>query len=167
MNGTVELPIGPEQVALRQLVRLGGAAHRAMADQLHPQHVQRATQQHHRCGNHAVCQCTLCRRPRTGRLRKGHAEWNGPNGNTGTFFGTDNYLTTADPQCADTAVSPHRLLILCTLNALAVRVPAGAPRSFALPEQSRTCGVCPCESLPGQIGTLGNRTHGLLGTVLS
>ena len=28
---------------------------------------------------------------------EGQAEWNGPNGNTGTYFGTDNFYTARDP----------------------------------------------------------------------
>ena len=90
---------------------------------------------------------------------KGHAEWNGPNGDTGTFFGTDNYFSTRDPQCFDTSVVAASLANICTLNALAVKAPVGAPRSFPLPGANPVNVVYGLlNPLPGQIGTFGNRT---------
>jgi hypothetical protein len=41
MNGTVELPIGPNKLFFPQRVRLGCARDRTVADQLHPQRFQR------------------------------------------------------------------------------------------------------------------------------
>ena len=92
----------------------------------------------------------------------GHAEWNGPNGNTGTYFGTDTFYTARDPQCADTTLVAPSIQTFCTINALAVKAPVGAPRSFTL--NTAATGNNPVNvvyglvsPLPGQIGTLGNR----------
>jgi hypothetical protein len=96
------------------------------------------------------------------QLPEGHAEWNGPNGNTGTFFGTDNFYTARDPQCLNTAVVASSLQTFCTLNALTLRASADNPRAFTL--SSAATGNNPVNvvyglvnPLPGQIGTLGNR----------
>jgi len=93
---------------------------------------------------------------------KGHAEWNGPNGNTGTFFGPDTFYTAKDPQCTDPTLVASSLQTFCTLNALAIKAPVGAPRSFTL--TSGATGNNPVNVVyglvnprPGQIGTLGNR----------
>jgi len=74
------------------------------------------------------------------KMPKGHAAWNGPGGNTGTYFGK-NYVTQPDPQCSDTTVVAASLVPFCTLNALATT--DGTP-VLVNPK-------------PGEIGTLGNR----------
>jgi hypothetical protein len=75
------------------------------------------------------------------KLPKGHAAWNGPGGNTGTYFG-NNYTTKPDPQCSDITVVAASLAPFCTLNALAT---ADGTPVLVNPK-------------PGEIGTLGNRT---------
>jgi hypothetical protein len=78
------------------------------------------------------------------KLPEGHAAWNGPGGNTGTYFGT-NYVTVRDPQCLDTNVVAASLSAFCTLNALANNA-SGTPVNVLVNPR------------PGQIGNLGNRT---------
>ena len=90
------------------------------------------------------------------KVPKGKAEWNGPNGNTGTFFGPDTYVTQRDPQCTDTTVVAASLAGFCTLNGLAMRVPAGSPDSFVLPDNTSAVNVL-VNPKPGQFGTVGSR----------
>jgi hypothetical protein len=92
----------------------------------------------------------------------GQAEWNGPNGDTGTYFGTDTFYTARDPQCAERTLVAASLETFCTLNALTIKAEPGAPRSFTL--NSNATGNNPVSvvyglvnPLPGQIGTLGSR----------
>jgi|SoiMethySBSTD1v2_1073268.scaffolds.fasta_scaffold12785_1 hypothetical protein len=89
---------------------------------------------------------------------KGHAEWNGPNGNSGTFYGTNTYVTVADPQCADRSLVAATIASVCTLNALAIRAPDGTPNSFQLPNSAGTAVYGLVNPKPGQFGTLGPRT---------
>jgi hypothetical protein len=78
------------------------------------------------------------------KLPHGKAAWNGPNGNTGTYFG-NNYVAVKDPQCLDTNVVGASLTNFCTLNALA-NTASGSPVAVLVNPR------------PGEIGTLGNRT---------
>jgi hypothetical protein len=77
------------------------------------------------------------------KLPEGHAAWDGPSGNTGTYFGK-NYVTVRDPQCLDTSVVAASLTAFCTLNALANNA-SGTPVNVLVNPR------------PGEIGTLGNR----------
>jgi hypothetical protein len=90
------------------------------------------------------------------KVPKGKAEWNGPNGNTGTFFGTDTFVTQRDPQCFDTTVVAASIAGFCTLNGLAMRVPAGSPDSFVLPDNTSAVNVL-VNPKPGEFGTVGSR----------
>jgi hypothetical protein len=67
---------------------------------------------------------------------RGHAEWNGPNNDTGTYYG-DRFVLTPDPQCAITNVTDSMGFNLfangsCTLNAIAVRNPDGTAGEIML-----------------------------------
>src|SRR5262249_35293233 len=83
-------------------------------------------------------------------------KWDGPGGNSGTFFG-DKFVTQRDPQCTSTAIVAASLDAACTLNALAMKVPAGTAGSFLLPDGSSAVNVL-INPMPGEIGTLGART---------
>ena len=90
------------------------------------------------------------------KVPKGHAEWDGPNGSTGTFFGPDTFVTQRDPQCTDTTLVAASLTAFCTLNGLAMRVPAGSPDSYVLPDNTSAVNVL-VNPKPGQFGTVGSR----------
>jgi hypothetical protein len=93
------------------------------------------------------------------KIPKGKVKWDGPGGNTGTFFG-DKFVTVRDPQCTNPAVVDPTLAPagVCTLNALAMKVLAGTPGSFLLPDGSTSVVNVLVNPMPGQIGTLGDRT---------
>ena len=89
-------------------------------------------------------------------IPKGEAKWDGPGGNTGTFFG-DKFVTQRDPQCLDTSVVAASLTGFCTLNSLAMKVPANTPGAVPLSDGSSVVNVL-VNPKPGEIGTLGGRT---------
>jgi hypothetical protein len=96
-------------------------------------------------------------------IPEGEVKWDGPGNNTGRFFG-DKFVTRPDPQCSDTTqVAAGLLAGLCTLNALAMKVPAGTPGAVVLADGSSVVNVL-VNPKPGQIGTLGNRTLDSFGT---
>jgi hypothetical protein len=90
----------------------------------------------------------------------GQAKWDGA---TGTFYG-DKYVTQKDPQCLDTTRVAASLTTFCTLNALAMKVPAGTSGAIDLPDGSSIVNVL-VNPNPGEIGTLGNRSVNSFGTV--
>jgi hypothetical protein len=91
---------------------------------------------------------------------KGHAEWNGPNGSTGTFYGPNTFVTIEDPQCTDTTLVAASLASFCNLDALAMRVPAGTAGSYLLNASDPNSSVVNVlvNPKPGEFGTLGTRT---------
>jgi hypothetical protein len=95
-------------------------------------------------------------------IPKGNSKWDGPQGNTGTFFG-DVYVTQRDPQCSDTSQVAPSLAGFCTLNALAMRVPANTPGAITLADGTSVVNVL-VNPKPGEIGTLGNRSLDSFGT---
>jgi hypothetical protein len=91
---------------------------------------------------------------------------NGPNNDTGTIYGYPSpYVTFSDPQCSNLVGGADSMGFSlrdnCTLNALALVVPAGTPGSFALPPSAdgTTRYALPVlqNSLPGTQGTQGAR----------
>jgi len=94
---------------------------------------------------------------------EGEAKWDGPGGATGTFFG-DRYVTQKDPQCLDTTKVAASLSTICTLNALAMKVPAGTAGAIVLPDGSSVVNVL-VNPNPGETGTLGSRSLVSFGTV--
>jgi len=92
----------------------------------------------------------------------GKLKWDGPGNNSGTFFG-DKFVTQKDPQCLDTTQVASSIAGFCSLNALAVKVPAGTAGAVVLPDGSSIVNVL-VNPRPGQIGTLGNRTLDSFGT---
>jgi hypothetical protein len=95
-------------------------------------------------------------------IPKGQAQWDGPGGNTGTYFG-DKYVTQRDPQCLDTATVAASLAGFCTLNSLAMKVPANTPGAIVLADGTSVVNVL-VNPKPGEIGTLGSRTLDSFGT---
>jgi hypothetical protein len=95
-------------------------------------------------------------------IPEGQAKWDGPGGNTGTYFG-DQYVTQRDPQCTNTALVASSLAGFCTLNALAMKVPANTPGAIVLGDGSSVVHVL-VNPKPGEIGTLGSRTLNSFGT---
>jgi hypothetical protein len=95
-------------------------------------------------------------------IPEGQAKWDGPNGNTGTFFG-DTYVTQRDPQCTDTSVVAASLAGFCTLNSLAMKVPENTPGATVLADGTSVVNVL-VNPKPGEIGTLGARTLTSFGT---
>jgi hypothetical protein len=96
------------------------------------------------------------------KIPEGEVKWDGPGNNTGTFFGT-SYVTQKDPQCLDTTQVAASIAGFCTLNSLAIKVPAGTAGAVVLPDGSSIVNVL-VNPKPGQIGTLGNRTLDSFGT---
>src|SRR6185369_4522244 len=95
-------------------------------------------------------------------IPKGQVQWNGPGGNTGTYYG-DKYVYRTDPQCADTSQVAASLTGFCTLQALAMKVPANTPGATVLADGSSIVPVL-VNPKPGEIGTLGNRSLTSFGT---
>jgi hypothetical protein len=93
----------------------------------------------------------------------GHAKWDGPGGATGTFYG-DKYVPQRDPQCLDTTLVASSLTGFCTLNSLAMKVPAGTPGAIDIGNGVSVVNVL-VNPKPGEIGTLGNRSETSFGTV--
>ena len=90
------------------------------------------------------------------KIPKGNVKWDGPQGNTGTFFG-DTYVTQRDPACSDTTLVAASLFPFCTLNSLAMKVSSNTPSAIVLPDGTSVVNVL-VNPKPGEIGTLGNRT---------
>ena len=90
------------------------------------------------------------------KIPKGNVKWDGPGGNTGTFFG-DTYVTQKDPQCSDATLVAASLFPFCTLNSLAMKVSSNTPSAIVLPDGTSVVNVL-VNPKPGEIGTLGNRT---------
>src|SRR5262245_54885590 len=88
------------------------------------------------------------------KIPEGKVKWNGPNNNTGTFYGSPSpYIGTVDPQCNDRSIvggidqMGTNFAANCTLNALALRNSDGSVGDLLV--------VYP---QPGQVGNLGART---------
>ena len=143
MNGTVELPIGPNQL-------LFSGAHGVLGRVM--EHWQTSfilnlgTGTPSSVGGAGTMRYGNPRYDVTSawKLPHGHAAWNGPGGTTGTYYGT-NYVNQKDPQCTDTSVVAASLSGFCTLSALAINN-GGTPVNVLVNPR------------PGEIGTLGNRT---------
>jgi hypothetical protein len=104
------------------------------------------------------------------QIPEGKVVWNGPGGNTGTFYGTGTeiggFVTVPDPQCSDASrVAPtdsrgFSFAGQCSLSALAQRVPAGTPGAYLLDPADPASSVVNMliNPKPGELGTLGLRT---------
>jgi len=101
------------------------------------------------------------------QIPEGHVTWSAANGAQGRFYGENNYIRVVDPQCSDASLiapTDSRSYAFasgnCTLSALAMYVPAGTSDSYLLDPNdpaSRVVNVL-VNPKPGQQGTLGPRT---------
>jgi hypothetical protein len=161
-NGTIELPIGPNKLffsgASGWVARLVEGWQTSFILNLGTgQPVSIGGAETMRYGNaRYVVASPLWEMP------KGEARWDGPGGNTGTFFG-DKFVTQRDPQCSDTSLVASSLNGFCTLNSLAMKVPANTPGAIPLADGTSVVNVL-VNAKPGEIGTLGNRTLDSFGT---
>jgi hypothetical protein len=86
-------------------------------------------------------------------IPKGQVQWDGPNNNTGTYYGsTSPFISTLDPQCRSLVVSATdamgtNLQSSCTMNALARRNDDGSVGEILL-----------ANTMPGQVGNLHDRS---------
>jgi hypothetical protein len=155
-NGTIELPIGPNKLLfsgasglLAQLI--GGWQTSFILNLGTGAPVSIGGAETMRYGNpRYVVASPLWEIP------KGEAKWDGPQGNTGTYYG-DKFVTQRDPQCGDTSLVASSLTIFCTLNSLAMKVPANTPGAVTLADGSSVVNVL-VNPKPGEMGTLGSRT---------
>jgi hypothetical protein len=95
-------------------------------------------------------------------IPKADAKWDGPGGNTGTLFG-DKFVTQRDPQCSDATQVASSLTGFCTLNSLAMKVPANTPGAIVLSDGTSVVNVL-VNPRPGEFGTLGSRSLDSFGT---
>ena len=161
-NGTIELPIGPNKLLFsgasgwfaRAIERWQTSFILNMATG-QPVSVAGAGTTRYGNGRYVVANSLW-------QIPEGQLKWDGPGGNTGTFFG-DKYVNQKDPQCLDTTSVAASLTAFCTLNSLAMKVPAGTAGAFSLPDGSSAVSVL-VNPKPGQIGTLGNRSLDSFGT---
>ena len=162
-NGTIELPIGPNKLlfsgASGWLARLiGGWQTSFILNLASGTPVSVGGSETMRYGNaRYVVASPLWEIP------EGNAKWDGPLGNTGTMFG-DKYVTQTDPQCSNRSVVASSIATFCTLNSLAMRVPANTPGAITLADGSSVVNVL-VNPRPGEIGTLGSRTLDSFGTI--
>jgi hypothetical protein len=99
------------------------------------------------------------------RIPEGQVRWDGPGNNTGTFFGFDQYVGVPDPQCSDpqrvvqTDSRGYNFATNCSIDALALRVPAGTEGSYMLTPGDPASSVVNVlvNPNPGEFGTLGHR----------
>jgi len=157
MNGTLELPIGPNKLLFANASGwIARAIERWQASFIlnmssgQPNSITGAGTTRYANPRYVVASPLW-------QIPKGQAKWNGPNGNTGTFFGTD-YVTQVDPQCTNTSLVSASLAPFCTLNALAMKVPSGTAGSFLLPDGTTSVVDVLVNPKPGEFGTLGPRT---------
>jgi hypothetical protein len=96
-------------------------------------------------------------------IPKADAKWDGPGGNTGTLFG-NKFVTQRDPQCSDATLVASSLTGFCTLNSLAMIVPANTPGAITLADGTSVVHVL-INPKPGELGTLGFRSLDSFGTL--
>jgi hypothetical protein len=157
MNGTIELPIGPNKLLL---ANTSGWVARAVerwqtsfifnGSTGSPADALASVNHFYGNSNYDVVNPNW-------KIPKGALQWDGPNNNSGTFYGT-TFINTVDPQCSTTSVVAATdtmgtsLAASCTLSALALRNSDGTagPIMLAYPT-------------PGTKGNLGPRTLSYFG----
>ena len=157
MNGTIELPIGPNKLLLGNTSGwIGRALERWQTSFIFngstasPADAIAATNHLYASSNYDVVSPSW-------RIPQGTMKWDGPGNNSGTFYG-NTFINTLDPQCSNTSLvgvtdtMGTNLSTSCTLSALALRNSDGTagPIQLAYP-------------LPGKKGTLGPRTLAYFG----
>jgi hypothetical protein len=157
MNGTIELPIGPNKLLLANSSGwVARAVERWQTSFIFngatgsPADVLASTNHLYGNSNYDVVSSQW-------KIPKGKMVWDGPNNNSGTFY-DNTYINTVDPQCSTPSVVAvtdtmgTNLAASCTLNALALRNSDGTagPVVLAYPK-------------PGTKGNLGPRTLSYFG----
>ena len=166
MNGTVELPFGPNKLLfgnssgwVARLIERWQTSFILNLENGSP-------------GDVSGAGTTRYANPRyvaTGywQIPEGQVEWGASNGNQGRFFGDDQYLRVVDPQCSDPSLlaqTDSRGYAFatgnCTLVALAARAPAGTAGAYLLDpaDPNSTVVNMLVNPKPGEFGTLGPRT---------
>jgi hypothetical protein len=162
MNGTIELPLGPNKLLfgsssglVARLLERWQTSFIFNAATGSPADILGAT--NHRYGNaRMVVASDLWEIPR------GAVKWGRANNTVGSFYGDPSpYLSTRDPQCSSALVGTAdsmgtNLQTSCTMNALGIVVPAGTPGSIVV--GSRSAVLALVNPNPGEIGTLGARS---------
>ena len=167
MNGTFELPIGPNKLLF---ANSSGWVARAIEgwqtsfilnlENGSPGEITGASTTRYGSPRYVVASPLW-------KIPEGHVEWGAANGNQGRFYGDDQYLRVVDPQCSDGSLvsqTDSRGYAFasgnCTLVGLAMRVPAGTPGAYLLDPQDATSTVVNVlvNPKPGEFGTLGPRT---------
>jgi hypothetical protein len=152
MNGTAELPIGPNRLLLANthgwLAR--AAEHWTMG---FIYQVAQGAPRSFLTGNNFLYANGRPNIVGPWNNPKGHVTWNG---NTGSFFGNTQYATFQDPQCLNVTTKDN-LQANCTLVGLAQVAAQGTPGS--VPVSQGRYGVPLLENpQPGTQGNLGNLT---------
>jgi len=158
MNGTIELPIGPNKLLL---ANSSGWVARAVerwqtsfifnGSTGSPADALASVNHLYGNSNYNIVSSQW-------KIPKGELRWDGPNNNSGTFY-DNTYINTTDPQCSNASVVAQttdtmgtNLSASCTLNALALRNSDGTAGELML-----------AYPMPGTKGNLGPRTLSYFG----
>jgi hypothetical protein len=157
MNGTVELPIGPNKLLLPNSSGwVARAVERWQTSFIFngstgsPADALASTNHLYGNSNYNIVSPNW-------NIPKGTLRWDGPNNNSGTFY-DNTYINTLDPQCSNNSVVAvtdtmgTNLSTSCTLNALALRNSDGTAGELML-----------AYPMPGTKGNLGPRTLSYFG----
>jgi len=166
MNGTVELPIGPNKLLfsnssgwVARLIERWQTSFILNLENGSPADITGAGTTRYANARYVVASPYW-------QIPEGHVEWGASNGNQGRFYGDDQYLRVVDPQCTNASLvaqTDSRGYTFasgnCTLVGLAVRAPAGTPGSYLLDpnDPSSTVVDLLVNPKPGELGTLGTR----------
>ena len=166
VNGTLELPIGPNKLLfpnasgfVARLIERWQASFILNMENGSPGSVTGAGTMRYANARYVVASPLW-------QIPEGQVEWDGPGGNSGTFYGTDTYVRVVDPQCGNasqisqTDSRGYAFAGNCTLVGLAMRVSAGTPDSYLLDPNDPASTVVNVliNPKPGEFGTLGNQT---------
>ncbi len=156
MNGTFELPIGPNKLLfanasgwVARLIERWQTSFILNMASGSPADILGAQSMRYGNGRYVVASPEW-------KIPKGTVVFDGP---SGTYYG-DTFASIRDPQCDDPSLVAASLASRCTLTALAMRVPAGTANSFELTpgDPTSTAVYALVNPAPGELGTLGMRT---------
>ncbi len=162
MNGTFELPIGPNKLFLGNS---SGWVARVLEKWSTSIILNLQSGSYYTVGGAQTMRYANARYNTAAywKIPKGQVEL--PGGGTGTYFGTNTFLAQPDPQCLDATLvaqaadpvtsgtAPTPLSGFCTMDALAHIAPAGTPGSFLLPDGQSAVLVL-TNPRPGEYGIL-------------
>jgi hypothetical protein len=163
MNGTVELPIGPNKLIMgsssglvARLVERWQTSFIFSAATGSPADIIGAGNMRYGNGRMLVASDQW-------KIPRGSVEWGRANNTAGSFYGNPSpYVSLLDPQCTSSLVAATdsmgtNLRTSCSLDALGLIVPEGTAGSFTLSD-NRSAVVGLINPEPGGIGSLGART---------